>query len=124
MGSLEYYERTKDTFRFRAYRIWNNARQRAKRGGYEFSITREWVEERLMEGTCEVTGIPFDMTVGSGSGNGNPFSPSIDKIDSSKGYTPENTQMVIWLYNTAKHVSTHEHVMRMAKALVLPEEDL
>jgi hypothetical protein len=43
---------------------------------------------------------------------------SIDKIDPKKGYTLENSRVVVWIYNAAKNIFTDEDVMRMANALV------
>jgi hypothetical protein len=118
MSRPSYYEETKANPDIRAYRLWNNARQRSKREGIEFTISLEQVKWRFAEGVCEVTGLPFSLELGSGQGRGHPFSPSLDRKDPSIGYTPENTQVVIWMYNAAKHVSTHAHVMQMAEALL------
>ena len=73
-------------------------RTRAKVKGREFSLTPEWVEQRLLAGACEVTGIPFVLGVFRHA-----FLPSIDRIDSSKGYTPENCRVVLWMINAAKN---------------------
>lgn len=75
-----------------------NCRTRAKTKGIECSLTLEWVEQKLLAGVCEVTGIAFVTGVLR-----HPFQPSIDRIDSSKGYTPENCRIVLWFVNTAKH---------------------
>ena len=69
----------------------------------ECSITLEWVEQKLLAGVCEVTGIAFEF-----ERNGNPFFPSIDRIDSDKGYTPDNCRAVLWIINTAKHALSEE----------------
>lgn len=63
----------------------------------EFSLTLDWVEQHLRAGVCEVTGVAF--VIGSAR---HPFLPSIDRIDSSKGYTPENCRVVLWMVNAAK----------------------
>lgn len=75
-----------------------HCRRRAKKRGKDFSLTLEWVDERLLAGVCEVTGISFAM-----KGSRHPFMPSIDRIDSSKGYTPENSRVVLWMINAAKN---------------------
>ena len=63
----------------------------------ECTLTVEWIEQRLLQGVCEVTGIAFER-----KGDRRPFMPSIDRIDSSKGYTPENCRVVLWIINAAK----------------------
>ena len=76
----------------------NLCKQRAKKKGIEFSLTFDWAEERLLRGVCEMTGIAFVF--------GTPrhaFLPSIDRIDSSKGYTPDNCRVVLLIINQAKN---------------------
>jgi len=101
----------------RAYRMWNNARQRSKAKGHEFSISLDWVKERLTAGACEVTGIPFDHSFSR------IWSPSLDRIDNTQGYTPDNTRMVVFIYNSAKNTGTDSDVLRMAKALIAANEN-
>lgn len=91
--------------KFRRYHIkeihaqlWRGAKGRAKKYGHEFSLTKEWVKERIDAGTCELTGIKF--IVGSKIvGRCGPYSPSIDRIDSFKGYTPDNCRVILWALN-------------------------
>lgn len=97
--------------------MWNNARQRAKARGIDFTLPLEWVEERLEKGHCEVTGIPFDFSFQR------LWSPSLDKIDPTKGYTPDNTQMTVFIYNSAKLTGTHEDVLRFARALIAANDN-
>lgn len=100
-----------------AGRLLTGARNRAKQGGYAFTLTRDWLVPRLTRGACEVTGIPFD------------FSPipdrrvrahaaSLDKVDPDGGYTPENTKVVVTQYNLAKNQWNHETLMTLARALL------
>jgi hypothetical protein len=105
----EVFQRAYQTPEKRAYVLWNNARQRAKKKNLEFTITKEWVLAGIVD-CCEVTGIPFDF--GSPS-----FCLSIDRKDSSIGYTTDNAQLVCWIYNNAKGDNAHSDVMKMAEAL-------
>ena len=71
---------------------------------------------------CAVTGIGFKLAIEREYNmqcNAQPFSPTLDRIDNSKGYTPENTQVVIAIYNHAKCHWTHEDVLDMAQAVLL-----
>lgn len=47
------------------------------------------------EGRCALTGIPFNQEIGGAK-------PSLDRIDSSLGYIPENLQLVIRDINKIK----------------------
>jgi len=77
-------------------------------------LTVEWILEKLQNGTCEVTGLPFTYSLNSR----NPWSPSLDRIDPNIGYTLDNTRVVLWIYNTSKNVFTDADVLLMAQALV------
>lgn len=46
----------------------------------------------------------------------------MDRKVPQKGYTPENVQMVVWIYNAAKWTGTHEDVMVLVRALAAPEQ--
>ncbi len=74
-------------------------KERAIKKGLRFNLTEGWVAEKLDKGRCEATGLPFifdkDPYV-------NPYYPSIDRIDSNKGYTVNNCQMVCHMFNIAK----------------------
>lgn len=64
---------------------------------------------------CLKTGIEFDLTSGQGI---RPFGPSIDRIDSTKGYILGNIQIVCNIYNFAKNSFDHETVLTMARELI------
>jgi hypothetical protein len=66
------------------------------------SITRAWVIERLRAGTCEATGLLFDLTRPDGV-RVNPFAPSLERRRGAEGYTPENTLVVVAFYNLLKN---------------------
>ena len=103
----------KDTYQTlpkRAKVLFHNASNRSKSKGVPFDLDEEWVLEKLSSGVCEVTNVPFDYT-------NKTFAPSMDRVEPSKGYTKDNTKVVIWIYNSAKGVGTHEDVMKLARAL-------
>jgi hypothetical protein len=95
------------------YIMFDSARRNAQRLGVPFSITREWVQERVDRGRCEVTNITFQSLP-----RGNPFCASLDQKRPQGGYTPENAQVVVCIYNLAKNKWSHEDVLTLAKALI------
>jgi hypothetical protein len=84
--------------RRRAARLVAYARQRARKRNIAFSLDPEAISAAVERGTCAVTGIPFVFQFGRGI---HPLSPSIDRIDSSKGYVNGNVRVVLWAVNTA-----------------------
>jgi len=103
----------------RAKALIREARRRRPDG---LEITEEWALERLLKGTCEVSGIPFVL---DGVGQ-NALSPSIDRIDSSIGYTRQNSRLVVWLFNVAKgqgnDATAVRDIKKLAKALCTPKK--
>lgn len=91
-------------------------KQRAKIKGIPFELTFEWGKKRWT-GFCELTGLPF--TIGHrGKPGAGFFSPSIDKIESNKGYTPANCRFVLHCVNTFKFTGTDEQMYLVAEALI------
>ncbi len=83
----------------------SSARRTAKRKNLDFSLTPAWLKARLQQGLCAATGLPLDFSAPNGS-NCNPRAPSIDRIDSTAGYTPENCQLVMTWYKSRKTTTT------------------
>lgn len=71
------------------------AKQRCKEKGWTCDLRRDWVMARIAAG-CELTGSPFDLSSKRG-----PLVPSIDRIDSSKGYTADNCRVIVLALNVA-----------------------
>jgi hypothetical protein len=108
-AAREFQKRYK-TIEGRARRLFANARSRALEDNLALDITYEWVLEKLRAGRCEVSGLAFDFDSRS-------FCPSLDRDDNECGYTQENTQVVVWIYNRAKGVGGHDDVMKLVSAL-------
>lgn len=102
--------------------LFNTCKNRAGNARIEFSLTESWIEKKLVTGTCERTGISFVCKIGN-KDNRNPWFPSIDRINSSLGYTKSNCQMVCLAYNLGKNNWTDAVVLKMAKALVEYSKD-
>jgi hypothetical protein len=94
----------------------SRAKKRANKFGMEFDLRPEDI---TVPSTCPVLGIPLAVCHGkSGGGNG---SPSLDRIDSKRGYTKDNVLVVSWRANHIKNNSTIEEletVARFYKALL------
>lgn len=104
----------RNTPRIRASGLLSGAKKRAAKAGIVFELDLEWVAERVERGFCEVSGIPFSMVTGR-----DPFAPSLDRTDPTKGYTKDNVKVVVWCYNSAKGIGTHEDVIKLADALAV-----
>lgn len=78
-------------------------RQTAKKKGLEFDLDqhREELAGRIAVGRCELTGIPLRMQGPDILNQRRPDALSIDRIDSSKGYTIGNVRIVCLAINLA-----------------------
>jgi hypothetical protein len=108
----KFYRAKQSSPRSRATQLWHGAIKRGRLKSLPVTISVEWVEERLRAGVCEVSGLPFVLSIGRSA-----FAPSLDRRDPAQGYTPENTQVVVWCYNAAKGTFTHAEVLTLAEAL-------
>lgn len=102
--------------RRRADELLRGVRNRKKR--WDVDLTTEWILDRLYAGGCEFTGLRFDFETKRGA-----FTPSIDRIDVSKGYLRSNCRMVILGYNYARNHFDDADVLTIARAIVMAEGD-
>ena len=76
-----------------------SAKARASKKGLEFSITQDFLES-IDSDVCPYLRIPIKFhTTGRGSGKACHDQKSLDRIDSSKGYTEENVVICSWMAN-------------------------
>lgn len=85
----------------RAKMLWHAAKRRAQDKQLPFDLSFEWVLERVKTGCCEVTALPFNLEERRTGSMNAPYAPSIDRRDSTRGYTPDNCRMVVWALNMA-----------------------
>lgn len=103
MGSWEKYARLKLTA----------TKKRAQKRGIAFSLTPQDVIP-LYEAGCALTGYQFSRIAKERS----PLSPSIDRIDSSKGYTPDNIRVVCYALNIGMNDWGFEKIAPLWKAAI------
>jgi hypothetical protein len=86
-----------------------NIKHRAKKKELDYTWTKLEIIDVLNEGKCQATGYPFILRRDGRYGR-SPFRPSADRIDPKKGYTKENTQWVIYMWNCMKNEFNPEDV--------------
>lgn len=86
-----------------------NATKRAKAAKRKCTLSDDWKRWALAQDYCPLTGLKLDWTAQRSRSAPGPLAPSIDRIDPSLGYTPDNTRIVCHFANIARSVWTdHE----------------
>lgn len=80
--------------------LFNSARNRARIHGIEFTITKEDI---IIPTHCPYMGFELTRIQGKGRQKTN---PSLDRIDSTKGYIPGNVEVISDLANRVKQDAT------------------
>jgi hypothetical protein len=81
----------------------HNAKSRAKKNGIEFDIN---ISDIIIPEVCPYFGIPLFVNQGKCGPCDN--SPTLDRIDSSKGYVKGNVEVISMRANTIKNSGTSE----------------
>lgn len=89
------------------------ARKRAKSKGMECTIT---VDDFVIPEYCPLLGIKIESA--KGQGNTLPCSPSLDRIDPTKGYIPGNVRVISYKANTMKNDATAAELFAFAENIV------
>ncbi len=66
---------------------------------------------------CPVFGKKLDFEHAGGIIGRNPYSPSLDRIDNSKGYTKDNVRIISWRANALKSDATKTELQLIIKYL-------
>lgn len=90
--------------------LFRSAKNRAKAKNLEFDIS---IEDVNIPDNCPILGIPIISGVGTGQG-GNMDSPSLDRIDNTKGYIKGNVQVISHKANSMKFTATPEELIKFA----------
>ena len=99
-------------------KLLNSARQRATSKGLEFSLK---IDDIVIPEYCPVLGIKLEASVGEGRKSLDQLehSPSLDRVDNTKGYTKDNVMVISLRANNIKKDAT----LAELKALVKYVED-
>lgn len=97
--------------------------QRAKKSSLDVSINIEYLRDLWykQEGKCAVSGIPMTVLVYSGR---IPTNVSVDRIDSSKGYTTGNVQLVCMVVNQMKGDLSIENLLYFVTEILKNNKEL
>lgn len=90
------------------YKMLSSAKARAKAAGRECTVT---LDDIIVPEFCPLLGVKIT----NGSRQVKTNSPTIDRKDSTKGYTPDNIWVISWRANRIKSDSTLEELRLLVK---------
>jgi len=85
-------------------------KSKAKKRSINFTLTLEWFEQQITKPEFNVCAISGKQFVEANGNPNEPFARSLDRIDSTKGYTPDNVAWVCFRYNSWKCDLSHEEI--------------
>lgn len=84
-----------------ASKLFSSSKNRAKKKNLDFDLSTSFIREMLVPLKCAATG--FDLVLDDNlTGRIGPLLPSLDRIDSSRGYLKDNVRLVCWWWNVMK----------------------
>ena len=100
-------------------KVYTKVKKRANKKNIECFSVKEFHEiiNRSQE-KCEMTDIQFTFEKKPGRHIWNPWMPSVDRIDSSKGYTLDNCRLVCWGVNNGLNQWGEEVFKKVCQKMV------
>jgi hypothetical protein len=92
--------------------LYTQYKRSAKRRGIPYTLTEEWFEEQMklpQFNICAVSGRTFVDEPN------HPHSRTLDRVSSTKGYTPDNLKWVCRIYNSWKNDLKLQEIFEIAK---------
>ena len=112
--SRNYQENRRKDFNYRLQMLLNASKQRAETKGREHTITLQDIKNKYpKDGKCPIFGFNLEFN----SSGFRDTSPSIDRIDSTKGYTIDNIQIISWKANSIKRNASLEELVLLVNYL-------
>lgn len=108
--TAKWYRKWRSTKEGRIKILYNGAKRRALRDGKEFNITIDYLY-RILPDRCPIFDTKFIYK--KEDNKINPCSPSLDRIDSSKGYTKDNVQIISFRANRLKQNISFDEIKRL-----------
>lgn len=94
-------------------KLWYAARKRAKNNNLKCTITKEDI---IIPKTCPYLGITLQIDNRKRKTIRDAW-PTLDRIDNTKGYTPDNIEVISWLANTMKNKASISQLKVFAKKI-------
>jgi predicted nucleic acid-binding Zn-ribbon protein len=91
-------------------KMYRRAKSRARQRGLEFSLKKTDI---VIPATCPILGIP--LVTHAGKSGAYADSPSLDRIDNSRGYTKDNVWVISQRANAMKHDAPWDELVKFAE---------
>lgn len=110
-------QKSNDPVRYTCKQLRGSAHKRAGAMGWEFDLTTEFLVANAPT-HCPILGVELKYGGGDKANN----SASLDRIDSSKGYTKNNVQIISMLANLMKSNATQAELITFARWVLAREK--
>lgn len=120
------WDKKKSHPRSRCLQLAQMAKNRAKSKNLRYDIDGEflfniWKEQ---DGKCAISGIPFDLRRPEEFNWTRYDAPSLDRIDSDRGYEKDNVRLVCYQINAALQDYGLEHFLMLCKTITKFQESV
>lgn len=105
-----------------AKNLYSQTKARAKKRGNEFNLTKDYYAS-IISDRCAITGVAFETWEVEERHYKRPFYPSIDRIDSERGYEDDNVRLICVAANLAMNSWGYDVLLKMAAGMVMQERD-
>ena len=102
---------------YKLYQLFKGSQRRSKLKNMYSDITHDYLKFlwEKQKGKCAITGIPMTYKFYNGRTNTN---VSIDRIDSSKGYTKDNIHLVCMVVNQMKNDLSIDELLSLCELII------